>query len=441
MSPGFLKRLNRALWLGLVTVLVASAAAYGAMLLLVRSREKQIERRWASSYGPMAGFAARFPAKSKNMAADQIENLCVPLGLPFISLSNKNDIQNIEPGDWSMVTGYFHNYLEQEFNNPAVGMRPPPEEVRSFLDKRSGVLSSVKVVLLNEGPPIWDVDLSGGGRRPPNHLGILSLGEWLFVDAMSCFANHDSAGGLGDLEATWVLEKGLLSRPELVFFGSAVAMARERAGVLRKSGLAPPQWYARMDPALYEKEFMSALQFEAWKYWRAGQMTAEALYTSRAARREGWLWKSFGRLWFRLSMADAGIACLDQIAILERQGWCNSSMAAGADFIARDLPEWSVSGHFGVTRMSISWTAMTQLELDLELTQKLFTARQARSASGKWPQAIPGIERSRCPGTTWLYNVSKDGDMTLAYSGSAARVKRNGRVDLPLIVIERGGSQ
>ncbi|MCI4398064.1 MAG: hypothetical protein JHC34_04415 [Acidobacteria bacterium] len=441
MSPVFLKKLNRALWLGLAIVLVAATAAYGAMLLLVRSKEKQIEDRWAGSYGSMAGFAARFPAKSKNVAAEQIENLCVPLGLPFLSLSNKNDIQNIEPGDWSKVTGYFHKYLEKELNDPAVCISPPPEEAGAFLESHGGVLSSVKAVLRNEGPPIWDVDLSGGGRRPPNHLGILSLGEWLFVDAMARFANHDSAGGLGDLEATWVLEKGLLSRPELVFFGSAVAMARERAGVLRKSGLAPPEWQARLDPAPYEKEFMSALQFEAWKYWNAGQMTAMAPYASRAARREGWLWKSFGRLWFRLSMADAGIACLDQIAILERQGWCNSSMAAGADFIARDLPEWSASGHFGVTRMSIPWTSVTQLELDLELTQKLFIARQARSASERWPPAIPGIEKSRCPGTRWFYAVNQDGGMTLAYSGSAAREKRDGRIDLPMMVIERGGSQ
>ena len=434
MSPGFVTKLNRILWTGLLIAAAVTVAAYGLLLITVRHKERDVEQRWASTFGPMQEFASRFPEVKKNEAAARIESIVAPLGLPIIPLNTYGDLQRFAPGEWGAISGSCHHYLEAEFDRLDAVIEPMPPEISAFLNRHGDAASSVRNILINEGPAIWNFSLHGSGERPPNQVGIISIGEWLCLDALSCISNGDHSGCLQDLEATWSLEQGIRSRPELVFFGTAVVLAKDRLGVLIKSGMAPPQWADRLKVEPYRKELQASLQFEAWRYWTAGRMAADAAYTGRAARGEGWIWKTFGRLWFRLSMADADAACLDQIEILEKEGWCSSSMAADADKAARDLPKWGAIGKFGVTRMSPSWISIQQLGLELEFARKLFVARDARSSSGKWPAEIPAIEKSDCPGTRWNYSVNAMGVMTLAYSGFAARPKRAGRIDLPLII-------
>ncbi len=438
MSPGFLRRLNRVLWIGLVVAAAVAVAAYGALLVTVRYKEREIQRRWASGFSPMENFASRFAKTKKNSVADEIEKIAAPLGFPIIPLDSRNDLRHMEPGEWGAISNKCHRYLEAEFDRPDTVIEPIPPDVAAFLERHRDAASSVKNILVNEGPPFWDLDLAGREPRPPNHIGILSLGEWLCLDALSRLYSWDEAGAFQDLEATWILEQGIRARPELVYFETAAAVAKDRLGVLIKSEMAPPRWVARLQFEPYQRDMKATLQFEAWRYWNAGRMMAGASYTGRAARREGWLWKIFGRLWFRLSMAEANAACLDQIEILEKQGWCNSSLAADADRISTAFPRWSAIGGFGVTRMSLAWTSMEQLALELEFTRKLFVARDARCSLGKWPSEIPSIEKSNCPGTRWNYGVDGTGGMTLSYSGSTARPKRAGRIDLPLVVKDGG---
>ena len=61
---------------------------------------------------------------------------------------------------------------------------------------------------------------------------------------------------------------------------------------------------------------------------------------------------------------------------------------------------------------------LARLEIDLELTVKLIDLRNERSeAGGRWPESVPGIERSSaCPGDHWDYAVEPGGGMTLAFA-------------------------
>ena len=74
------------------------------------------------------------------------------------------------------------------------------------------------------------------------------------------------------------------------------------------------------------------------------------------------------------------------------------------------------------------WRRVCRLLIDLELTQKILQVRQLQSESrlGTWPREIPGIESSICSGAQWVYQVTPEGTMSLAFSrklewpGSAA---------------------
>jgi hypothetical protein len=51
-----------------------------------------------------------------------------------------------------------------------------------------------------------------------------------------------------------------------------------------------------------------------------------------------------------------------------------------------------------------------------ELTQKILLIKELRLASpdGKWPETIPGIEKSLCSEYRWIYRIKPDGTMCIS---------------------------
>lgn len=55
-------------------------------------------------------------------------------------------------------------------------------------------------------------------------------------------------------------------------------------------------------------------------------------------------------------------------------------------------------------------------DAELEATQKILALKTARAQLGHWPEAMPGIEISRCSDNKWVYKVADDGSMSLKMS-------------------------
>ncbi len=426
----FSKRLARFLWLVLASAALLTVAAYGGTLLVVRHKEQAVDRAWAETYGSLDGFDASLPRTEKNETARRLEELCWPLGFPLRSLA----LNEAQPtGPWNEVEGDVHGYLEVQLETPSPAVAPPPAPVARFLSQRAGERETL-LDLLATAVPLWDQDMERPPiALPPHRLGLMGLAEWLVADALAQLAEGRSCEALRDLAGARRLTESLRLRPELLSQDAALATARMCAGVLRKLDRCPEGWEPDLLPGAFEPELQRAARYVAWSYREAGRRSAAEPYTGRMARREGLLWKTFGRLWFRLSMADAGERFLAEVAEAQRLGFCSADYPATLDRIARSTPWWSSIGRFGIVSLGRSWASMRQLQLDLELTRKLFEVRAARDpVSGAWPRTVEGIEKTRCEGARWDYAVEEDGSAFLRYAGSVARPDRPGRIDLPV---------
>jgi len=85
------------------------------------------------------------------------------------------------------------------------------------------------------------------------------------------------------------------------------------------------------------------------------------------------------------------------------------------------------------------WIRVARLELDLELTQKIMVANGSRESDGGWPETIPGIEASRCPGAQWRYRVNAEGEVAISFQADPSSIPFHFGRALPLCFSNRPG--
>ena len=74
-----------------------------------------------------------------------------------------------------------------------------------------------------------------------------------------------------------------------------------------------------------------------------------------------------------------------------------------------------------------------RLVVDAELTSKILEAKHLRRENGgRWPAAIPGIEKSAFPDASWRYEVSPDGSRILIALSRALASPEGWKRSLPL---------
>ena len=96
---------------------------------------------------------------------------------------------------------------------------------------------------------------------------------------------------------------------------------------------------------------------------------------------------------------------------------CDYDLSARQADLEFSVPRWNVIGNLVVPNLGGTLRRLARLELDAELTLKLIELDRARRANdGVWPAALPGGDRSSaCPRDRWVYRLSPQGEMTLAF--------------------------
>ncbi len=218
----------------------------------------------------------------------------------------------------------------------------------------------------------------------------------MIADALASAARGEGAAAARALEASWKLNEGLTSRPEVVSEIIAVAVARYEAGALRMFDASADAWTPRLAAMGSRALLVEALVLE---HWTSTNMVARL----RGLRPEGVGW------W-----AHNLVSLLEEPG--ERLSWASYGKAwAGALTVLRDEPAfrerapdpkpgWStsaVSRSITIPNVRNSFERADRLALEAELTGKILRARAARAAMGAWPSPSPEIAASRFPGLAW----------------------------------------
>lgn len=76
---------------------------------------------------------------------------------------------------------------------------------------------------------------------------------------------------------------------------------------------------------------------------------------------------------------------------------------------------WNQLGQIAIPSYANQLAKGSRRMLELELTQKVLQAK-AEKQGGKWPEQLSGLESLVCPGEAWVYELTPEGKMSLAFS-------------------------
>jgi hypothetical protein len=423
--------LKGAAWtVGIIVAVVA--LAYLILLPVAASRERAVTKRWADAGLPIAGFIEKYPAQEDSPAALALDAATMKLG---ISLKSAPMEMPVPPGakvkkeaapkaalqatGWKAVANEAADYYKT-LESPQPPLAAPPEALARFLSENAPVIQDIREQLAAEVPE-WHMNL---GKRfawvLPNLLGHMELTRLLVADCIAARAAGENGRALQDAEAIWRLSDGLAHRPELISELIVIAERRMLMAALRPLDNPPPIWQERLKSWDPEQGLVSSFQAEAamWGLPPGSEDVTRVLGKEPTPLSR--LEDAIGRPYLRLSMASIQECALDMVQGFQKVGLCASEEAINkaGELSLKGIPRWNIIGRIAVPDLSNAWCRVKYLRIQMELTQKVLDIKAARDAQGAWPAQVPGIEKSFCPRERWIYTVTPDGVMSIAYSGA-----------------------
>jgi len=403
---------------------VAAVAALAGAWLLVGSawaarREREADRAFDEAFGPRAALEAKYGVAASNAEALKAEELARAVGFDLRPRKGRDNVATTGTAAPNADRVAIGDYVKEQVARADDAVPPPPAAAAAVLESRRVALSALEDSLVTRAAPRWAFDphVDYEERLVPNALGHIQIQRLLIADALSRAARREDGAAARALEASWKLNEGLTSRPEIVSELVAIAVARYEAGALRMFEASADAWTPRLAAMGSRALLVDGLVLQH-------RTSTNMLARIRSLRPEGvgwWAhnlvsvlqepgerlaWANYGKDWAR-SLAELR----DEPAFRER---------------APDpKPGWSTSAvimSITVPNIRNSFERADRLALEAELTGKILRARAARAATGAWPPPSSEIAASRFPGLTWNYAVD-GGAMKIALNGELPPLK------------------
>lgn len=379
--------------LGLVIVVAAvwGLVTYGSDLrwyirvrwsaIRASRREPAALEAWRKEFGDSAATLAALPAHDDNATAVRLVELAPGAGVDFKV-----------PAESTPSEHAIRSYVNAESMQAGGPVGPPPEAVRSYLDAHQPGLDAIVDLLTRGEPPAWKTE---EWLKPPSTplSAIITLDHVLIAEALAKSSRGRDADAERALLASWQLNASLRDLPNIVEQLMVAQTTSIHASLARRLAIDLALWRVRLGEHDYQASMMRAMGL------RAGRMLSVGTSQMERAARADYLDLMRAEL-VRLrdlpvtSPQDGGVNEVDA----KRKGW-----SVGAIVAAIERP--------GDER---TWIGTECVMLQLELTDRVLRARQLKAQLGRWPAAIPDIEKSRVPGAHWIYVVGQDGRMSIA---------------------------
>jgi hypothetical protein len=410
----------RALRATLLLVVGGIALIVGLGYVAAACAVRHTEKAWADSYESMEAFAARLPAQPDSPAARSLDQMTRPLGIRMFwtheVAADEKEAREKETHEKALPV------IVQMINTCGVRgadqCSPPSPEGAAFLQDEASHLRAIETQILEGGPLRWEQDLSKGFSGPiPYLVGHRQLQSLLLARAVMA-ADRDPQQAERSLEASWVLNGSLAERSALICRLMTVAVCGLQQGVLRTMKRPPDRWRPRMQQRTFATDLQLPYQSEAWGWRRftAGTWGVFDLSSMESGETPPYsVLGTAGRIltapYVRLSFAGASEALLRATEELRSKRRCDFDVAGYSQEVEESFPWWNTIGRVATPSLVSAWAALRRADLDRELTERVFLARDEHRATGRWPAAP--VTSTVCEGLVWEQEPAADGTVTI----------------------------
>ncbi len=395
-------------------VLAAVAALAGVWIVggnaWAARREAAAELAFEGTFGSRAALEAKYAVAGSNAEAQRVEELAKAVGFDLSPHVRAPRIVEAGDGFSEKERAAVNDYVTAQLVRTDDSVSAPSPEVVAVLDGRRAPLTAFEEFLATAPPPRWPWDPATAydERRVPNLLGHIRLQRFLIADALASAIRGDGAAAGRAVEASWKLNEGLASRPEVVSRILATAIARYEAGALRKVNAGQETWTPRLAAMGSRARLVEAVLLD---HPRPADMAAR--YRGLRPAGVGWWAHNLVSLLEepreRLADADYGEAWVRAIAGLRDEPAFGEPPPEAPP--GRDAASVTVS--IVIPNHRETFRRADRLALDAELTGKILRVKDVRRAQRAWPQPSAEIAASHFPGLSWNYAVD-GGVMTIA---------------------------
>jgi len=415
--------------LGVMAVLAAVIvlAVFVTLRVIFDQKHALVVRSWEQRVGSPEDLLERYPARSVNASALQVEELGAALGIDMAPRWAQDRARPTDAQRLAFRGILPHAYLNTEIERADPAIDEPPADLVDFLDAHSRTLDALRGRLVTAEPPRWEFALRAGNvgeTAIPNLLGHINMQKLLLTDALVRARAGDPRGALRSVEASWRLGSAIDGDPVLITQLIAITGARLRCGVLRKLRDVPEVWRDRLLAQDYRGPFFDAMTLEGWELLRLADsqpmevaqsgVERPVLFDGILNRALGWL----GEPYVRACVADVVDDYQRYLARLaELDYWCDRNLAAG---IPLGTAWWNrLGGLFGGVPDAPS--RLARLEVDQELTGHILESIAA-------PDSATEIPSRACPQDRWIRRLDPAGSVTIELSRSVEWPELTGAV-------------
>jgi hypothetical protein len=275
--------------------------------------------------------------------------------------------------------------------------RTAPTDVTQFLGEQVRGIDAIEAHLLGGSELSWECDLGAGFGQPhPDFVGHRYLQGVLLARAIDAGRHGHLAEADKSLEASWILNRSLVGRHELISQLTAVSIAAAENGVLRALPVPPVRWADRVLAQDFPAGFLRAFQAEAF------------LYTHFQAVEGMSGVPAFNEL--RMAEYSDRVRITTEL-LRDRDDPCSLDLQAVSRAAEDALPHqnWARTA---IGTLPPAWGSVTLIRLDGEFTRLVIEAR--RDSGGIAHAHTSPVASTVCKSVSWIRISSGDRRVTIA---------------------------
>ncbi|MGK7927497.1 MAG: hypothetical protein AB4290_20020 [Spirulina sp.] len=375
----------------------------------------------------------RYPHQEANDSALQLHALTARLGLlPLVSdrssstgayLSTQAPFvpSEEEHQAWRDIRSELDIYLSKQLLQPDETIAPPPESLQRYLQNKIGDLETIQNYILNHESPQWSRDmtlwLEGNPQaRVPTFGGLFQLQKIFALLMLEQERLGNTEAVFKILEASWKLNDLFDEQYSLLPSVSEIIVRRYQMGSVRKLDRLPSNWQKRFLERDLRQSMLETLETEyiysvslISNYSSVSDETITAYYPYPL--KTILYLDLISKPYFTFSAIDTWQSSLDTFSKAEQHNICFEE-----NYDVSEPARWNIPGLIYTPSLFGQFRKAQVSMLNVELTQKILKVKELALQQGKWPQSVPDLESEICPGATWIYQVTDDGQMSLSLS-------------------------
>ncbi len=413
------KKFVKPLLLSSLGLLGLTAVLWGAVQAIARQRQTQTE-------AIATEFLNQFPKTDLNDSAKELDRLNAALGLaPSVENSDAPEPSDAAQQAFRSIEEDLKAYLDEQIQKTSGSLDPVPANLSQYLQDHRDELAAIQQHLITAETLTWELDpeaMADFSYAYPRFFPLATLNNLFLLQAIRDSQQGNTADMMLAIEASTQINPALFQRPDLLSNLVGLIVTHQQAGVLRHPDAIPATIPERLLALKQQQSMVESLNFEAWmSYGGLKKMVEDSSSWDLMAENfdDHIRVIPFPKLYLTFSNLDTAQAMEQTYRHLPGRSICDGGVTELETQLMVQPARWNHLGQIAMPSFLAQWHKGGLRMLELELTQKVLQAKAlAAQNGGQWPTELPELTSAVCPDEQWVYEVTPEGTMSLAFSHS-----------------------